>query len=482
MKHYDKIYIGGEWVSPSTQNVREIVNPTTEEVIATTCQGNELDVERAVQAARAAFETFSQTSPRERAAIIDRIMVSYVKRADEFAEIIALEAGIPVSSKAQVHGPLDHLKVAKELLLEYPFERRIAQTVVRREAVGVTAQISPWNWPIQTPVIKFIYALAAGCTSVVKPSDNSPLCALLLAEVMDEAKVPAGVFNLVIGKGSIVGEAMASHPDVDLISFTGSTGAGARVAETAARTIKRTSLELGGKSANIVLPSADLEKAARWNIQRCFFNTGQSCHAPSRMLVQKDQVEEVLGYLADEASKYVIGDPRVPSTTLGPAANLAQFETIQRYIQSGIEAGARLVCGGVGLPDGIAKGLFVRPTVFADVTPEMAIAREEIFGPVLTVISYETVEEALEIANDSIFGLGGYVFGGNPEEDYAVCAALRAGRIAYNGCATNSLTPMGGYKQSGIGRSMGVFGLEEYLEIKSVYGFDAHAASLASII
>jgi aldehyde dehydrogenase (NAD+) len=323
-----------------------------------------------------------------------------------------------------------------------------------------------------------IYALAAGCTVVLKPSDASPLSAILLAEVMHEAKVPPGVFNLVIGRGRVVGEAMAAHPEVDMISFTGSTGAGAKVGEAAARTVKRTCLELGGKSANVVLQDADLEKAARWNIQRCFFNTGQSCHAPSRMIVHQDQVEAVLPFLADEASRFSIGDPRDPATTMGPAVSLAQYETVQRYIQSGIDQGARLVCGGLGRPDGLSSGYFVRPTVFADVRPDMAIAKEEIFGPVLCVIPYRTEAEAIAIANDSIFGLGGYVFGTDRERGYRVCSQIAAGRVCFNGAATNSLTPMGGYKQSGIGRSMGVFGLEEYLEVKSVYGFATEAAEL----
>lgn len=344
------------------------------------------------------------------------------------------------------------------------------------DAASVQAMVD-----VQTPVIKFIYALAAGCASVVKPSDTSPLSAIMLAEVIDKAGIPAGVFNLVIGKGRVVGEAMASHPDVDLVSFTGSTGAGAHVGEAAARTIKRASLELGGKSANIVLPDVDLEKAARWNIQRCFFNTGQSCHAPSRMLVHESQMEKVMPYLAGEASKYVIGDPRDPATTMGPAVSRGQFETIQRYIQAGLDDGARLVHGGPGRPEGLDRGYFVKPTVFADVAPEMTIAREEIFGPVLAVVPYATEADAVRIANDSVYGLGGYVFAGDREAAYRVASQLQAGRVCFNGAATNSLTPMGGYKQSGIGRSMGVFGLEEYLEIKSVYGFAEEAAELTEL-
>ena len=481
MDHQAMLYIDGAWIAPSTDEKRRLINPATEEAFATVCQGNSADVDKAVAAARRAFPGFSHTTPAERIQMIDRIIVAYENRAEAFAETIAREVGIPVSSRAQVSGPVGHMKVARDLLSTYRFRSRIGDTIVQREAIGVCALISPWNWPIQTLAIKFIYALAAGCTSIVKPSDTSPLSAIILAEIMDAAGVPPGVFNLVIGSGRTVGEAMSAHPDIDFISFTGSTGAGARVAEVAARTIKKTSLELGGKSANVVLPDADLEKAARWNIQRGFFNTGQSCHAPSRMLVQESQIEAILPFLVDEASKFIIGDPLDPATTMGPAASLNQYETVQRYIQSGLDEGARLVCGGPGRPEGFNRGFYVRPTVFADAAPEMMISKEEIFGPVLAVIPYKTEEDAIAIANHSIFGLGGYVFSGDAGKGRDVANRLRAGRISFNGAATNSLTPMGGYKQSGIGRSMGVFGFEEYLELKSLYGFEAEAAGLPEL-
>lgn len=478
---YEKLYIDGQWVEPSSDLMRPVIDPTSEEVCAAVAQGNAEDVTKAVAAARRAFETFSLSSTDDRIAIIDRLIAAYERRESEFAETIAREVGIPVSARAQVRGPAEHMRVARDLLKTYAFEARMGDTIVCREPIGVCALISPWNWPIQTPVIKFVYALAAGCTSVLKPSDASPLSAILLAEIVHQADLPPGVFNLVLGRGSVVGEALARHPEVDMISFTGSTGAGARVGQAAAGTIKRTCLELGGKSANIVLPDAHLEKAARWNIQRCFFNTGQSCHAPSRMLVHEDQIEDIIPYLAEEASKFVIGDPRDPATTMGPAVSQAQFETVQKYIQSGIDEGARLVCGGVGRPDGLERGYFVQPTVFADVSPQMAISREEIFGPVLAVIPYSTVDEAVRLANDSIYGLGGYVFGEDRARARQVANGLRAGRIAFNGAATNSISPMGGYKQSGIGRSMGVFGLEEYLEAKSVYGFADETAGLPEL-
>jgi aldehyde dehydrogenase (NAD+) len=483
MKNYTEQYINGKWLAPSGPGKREMVNPATEEVFANVANGaTATDVDLAVVAARRAFEEFSKTSVRDRVAMIDRIISAYEARVDDFTDVLANELGSPISASAQVRGPIGHMKVARDLLQSYRFETRMGDSIVRREPIGVCALISPWNWPIQTPVIKFIYALAAGCTSILKGSDASPLSGLLLAEVMDKADLPPGVFNLLLGRGRVVGEALSAHPDVDLVSFTGSTAAGIKVGEAAAGTVKRVSLELGGKSANIVLQDADLEAAARWNIGRCFFNVGQSCHAPSRMLVHESQVESVLPFLVDEISKFRLGDPHDPRTTMGPVINQAQYETVQRYIQSGIDEGARLVCGGIGRPDGFERGLFVQPTVFSGVTPSMTIATEEIFGPVLAVMPYSTESEALKIANDSIYGLGGYIFAGDRKRGYEFASGLRAGRICFNGAATNSLTPMGGYKQSGIGRSMGVFGLEEYLEIKSVYGFAEEAAALPELI
>jgi aldehyde dehydrogenase (NAD+) len=479
MRHYGNHYIDGRWQQPANAGKRALIDPFTETPFATVITGGSAaDVDQAVAAARIAFETFSKTSLDERIALIDRIIAAYEERVDEIAELMAREVGIPVSARAQATGPMGHMKVARDLLKTYPFETQLADTIIRREPIGVCALISPWNWPIQTPVIKAIYGLAAGCTVVLKPSDASPISGAILAEIFEEAGIPQGVFNLVIGKGSEVGAALSSHADVDMISFTGSTAAGARVGEAAARTVKRVSLELGGKSANIVLMDADLEKAARWNIQRCFFNAGQSCHAPSRMLVHESQMDEIIPYLVDEASNYKLGDPRDPATTMGPVVNQAQYDSIQRHIQIGIDEGARLVCGGIGRPDGRNQGYFVKPTVFADVAPDMTIAREEIFGPVLAVIPYSTEAEALHIANDSPYGLGGYVFGKDRKKAYEFASGLRAGRICFNGAATNSVTPMGGYKQSGIGRSMGRVGLEEYLEIKSVYGFEEEAGRL----
>ncbi|MET3934691.1 aldehyde dehydrogenase family protein [Arthrobacter sp. OAP107] len=481
MKQYPHLYIDGQWTEPAGSRVVELIDPTREEPFAQITLGTSADVDRAVAAAQKAFETFSTTSVEERVALIDRIIDVYESRIDEFSELIAREEGIPVANRAQVTGPAEHMRVARDILREYPFETRIGGAIVRREAIGVCALISPWNWPIQTGVIKLIYALAAGCTIVAKPSINSAASGALLAQVLHEAKVPAGVFNLVNGTGREVGDALSRHPGVDMISFTGSTGAGQQVGAAAAETVKRVSLELGGKSANIVLPDADLEKAARWNIQRAFFNAGQSCHAPTRMLVQESQIDQITPFLVDEARRFRLGDPLDTTTTMGPVVTAAQYKSIRDLIQSGINEGAQLVTGGLDRPEGLNLGYFVQPTVFTGVTPEMTIAREEIFGPVLAVIPYKDEEEALRIANDSPYGLGGYVFGKDRDNARRVANGLRAGRVSYNGAATDSYTPMGGYKQSGIGRSMGRFGLEEYLEIKSVYGFEDEAQALPTL-
>lgn len=481
MKQYPHLYIDGQWTEPASSRVVELIDPTREEPFAQITLGTAEDADRAVAAAQKAFQTFSTTTVEERIALINRIIDAYESRIDEFSELIAREEGIPVNNRAQVTGPAEHMRVARDILREYPFETRIGGAIVRREPIGVCALISPWNWPIQTGVIKLIYALAAGCTIVAKPSINSAASGALLAQVLHEAKVPAGVFNLVNGTGREVGDALSRHPGVDMISFTGSTGAGQQVGAAAAETIKRVSLELGGKSANIVLPDADLEKAARWNIQRAFFNAGQSCHAPTRMLVHESQIDQITPFLADEAQRFRLGDPLDATTTMGPVVTAAQYKSIRDLIQSGINEGAQLVTGGLDRPEGLDQGYFVQPTVFTGVTPEMTIAREEIFGPVLAVIPYKDEEEALRIANDSPYGLGGYVFGEDRNNARRVANGLRAGRISYNGAATDSYTPMGGYKQSGIGRSMGRFGLEEYLEIKSVYGFEDQAQTLPTL-
>ncbi len=482
MLHFGNHYIDGQWIPPQASGDRPLSDPTTEEPWATVATGGSAaDVDRAVMAARRAFASFSRSSVADRVALIDRILAAYQRRQAELAQLIAQEVGVPVSFSAQVVGPAGHMQVARDLIATYAFERQLADTIVRREPIGVCALISPWNWPIQTSVIKVIYGIAAGCTMVLKPSDASPASGVALAEVMHEAGVPAGVFNLVIGRGSVVGEALSRHRQVDMISFTGSTSAGLKVGEAAAQTVKRVCLELGGKSANIVLPDANLERAARWNVQRGFSNSGQSCHAPSRMLVHASQLAMVLTHLQDEISRMKMGDPRDPDTTHGPLVHAQQYESVQRHMQIGLDEGAHLVTGGLGRVDGFNRGFFCKPTVLSSVTRDMTLAREEIFGPVLVVMPYQTEDEALDIANDSIFGLGGYVFTEDRKKGYDFACGLRAGRISFNGANTNSHTPMGGYKQSGIGRSMGVFGLEEYLQVKSIYGFEAEAHTLPAL-
>lgn len=482
MLHFGNNYIDGQWIAPKASGDRPLTDPTTEQPWATVATGGSAaDVDRAVMAARRAFASFSRSSVADRVALIDRILAAYQRRQAELAQLIAQEVGVPVSFRAQVAGPAGHMQVARDLIASYAFERQLADTIVRREPIGVCALISPWNWPIQTSVIKVIYGIAAGCTMVLKPSDASPASGVALAEVMHEAGVPPGVFNLVIGRGSVVGEALSRHRQVDMISFTGSTSAGIKVGEAAAQTVKRVCLELGGKSANIVLPDANLEQAARWNVQRGFSNSGQSCHAPSRMLVHASQLATVLTHLQDEISRMKMGDPRDPATTHGPLVHAQHYESVQRHIQIGLDEGAHLVTGGLGRVDGFNRGFFCKPTVLSSVTRDMTLAREEIFGPVLVVMPYQTEDEALDIANDSIFGLGGYVFTEDRKKGYDFACGLRAGRISFNGANTNSHTPMGGYKQSGIGRSMGVFGLEEYLQVKSIYGFEAEAHTLPAL-
>ena len=482
MRHFGELYIDGQWTAPSGSGARSLIDPTTEEAWATVASGGGVeDVERAVAAARRAFAGFSRTSVADRVALIDAIIAAYSRHEAGLAQLIAQEVGVPVSFRAQVTGPVGHMKVARDLIATYAFERQLADTIVRREPVGVCALIAPWNWPIQTAVIKAIYGIAAGCTMVLKPSDAAPASGVALAEVMHEAGVPPGVFNLVIGRGSVVGEALSRHPQVDMVSFTGSTTAGIKVGEAAAGTVKRVCLELGGKSANIVLKDADLAKAAHWNIQRGFSNTGQSCHAPSRMLVHESQVDQVLAHLQDEIGRMRMGDPRDPATTHGPLIHAQQYASVQRHIQIGLDEGGRLASGGLGRVPGLNRGYFCQPTVISGVTRDMTLAREEIFGPVLVVMPYRTEDEALEIANDSFFGLGGYVFTEDRAKGLQFCRGLQAGRISFNGANTNSHTPMGGYKQSGIGRSMGVFGLEEYLEVKSIYGFEDEARALPPV-
>ena len=472
MRHYSEFYIGGEWVELIGAGRFELVNPATENVFASVSLGAVADVDRAVAAAKAAFPAFSTTSKAERLDLLRSIVARLTSREGDIAAAITEEMGAPVSLKGQTATALAAFRQAITTLTNYEFETKMGDNIVRREPIGVCGLITAWNWPIQLLSTKLSSAFAAGCTVVAKPSEFTPISTLVLAEVLGEAGVPPGVLNVVVGDGPTVGNAISSHPDIEMVSFTGSTRAGVLVAEAAAPTVKRVAQELGGKSANILLRDADLEAAAAWNITRGFSNSGQSCHSPTRILVHEADAERLNDLLAAEAAKIRVGDPLDPATTMGPVVNRAQFDRVRRYIDIGVAEGARLLWGGPGLPEGLDRGYFIKPTVFVDVEPEMTIAREEIFGPVLVVLTYRTEDEAIAIANDSPYGLGGYLFTRDPAEAHAVGSRLRAGRIFLNGAPSNTVAPMGGYKQSGNGREMGVFGLEEYLEVKAMIGFE----------
>ncbi|AZG08216.1 aldehyde dehydrogenase family protein [Pigmentiphaga sp. H8] len=477
MQHYRHFYINGEWVAPLNPREAEVINPATELAFATIALGGADDVDAAVRAAQAALPSYSRTSVAERIALFERIIAVFLKREGELRDAATQEMGAPRGLSVITDAALDAFKQAITTLGHYRFEEQKDGYLLRREPIGVCGLITAWNWPVQILSNKVSSALAAGCTVVAKPSEYTPLTALKLAEILHEAGVPKGVFNLVMGDGPTVGHAISSHPGIDMVSITGSTRAGVQVAQDAAPTVKRVCQELGGKSANIVLPDADLQAAARWNIGRGFTNSGQSCHAPTRILVHKDQVDTFVELLVAEARKVVVGDPAAATTTMGPVVNRTQFERVQGYIQKGMDEGAHLACGGPGRPAHLERGYFIRPTVFRDVTSGMSIAREEIFGPVLSVMAYETEDEAVRIANDSAYGLGAYLFTKDPAKAYSVGTRLQAGRVFLNGTPGSTAAPMGGYKQSGNGREMGQFGLEEYLEAKAMFGYADHRPS-----
>ncbi len=477
MKYYNQCYIDGQWVEPAKARPFELINPATEEVFATVALAGAEEVDSAVKSARRAFDSFSQTSKSQRIELLQAIVAGLEAREAEIGDAITTELGAPRSNRGMTGAAIDAFKQAIVTLTDYEFESRQGVNIIRREPIGICGLITAWNWPAQLLATKLSMAIAAGCTAVAKPSEFTPITAILMAQVLHEAGLPAGVFNLVVGDGPTVGQAICHHPDIDFLSFTGSTRAGVLVAQAAAATVKRVSQELGGKSAHIILPDADLAAAAKWNVMRAFSNTGQSCHAPTRILVHQDQREQLLRLLQQEVAHVRLGDPWDLSTTMGPVVNKAQFDRVQDYIRIGIEEGATLVCGGPGRPDGLARGYYVKPSVFSDVRPDMTIAQEEIFGPVLAVITYSSEEQAIAIANGTQYGLGGYVFTRNPQRGYAVAARMRAGRVFLNGTPSNTAAPMGGYKRSGNGREMGVFGLEEYLEVKAMIGFaEAQAA------
>ena len=470
-----QFYINGEWVDPVDPKSLDVINPATEEVIGKIAMGNSQDVDKAVAAAKEAFESFSQTTKEERLALMGKILEVYQSRYDEIAETISSEMGAPLwlSKAAQAATGAGHFGTFMEVLKNYNFDEDKGTTRLRKEPVGVCGLITPWNWPINQIACKVAPALAAGCTMVLKPSEVSPLNAVIFAEVLHEAGVPAGVFNLVNGDGLSVGEAMSSHPDIDMMSFTGSTRAGVAVAKASADTVKRVSQELGGKSANIILDDADFNQSVAGGVTGCFMNSGQSCNAPTRMLVPADRQDEAVAIAKATAEATVVGDPKeVAAGGIGPVVSEVQFNKIQGLIEKGIEEGATLVTGGPGKPEGFNAGYYVKPTIFSDVSNDMTIAREEIFGPVLSILPYKDEDDAISIANDTEYGLSGYV-SGSQEKAQKFAEKFRSGNVHVNGAGPDFNAPFGGYKKSGNGREWGDLGFEEFLEIKAILGYNA---------
>ncbi len=464
------LYIDGAWRPSSGTEVVEVVNPATEQVIATVPAGTPHDVDAAVAAAKRAFESWSRTSVTERAGYLARLHEALSVRREDIARTIASEMGapLPIARRIQAGLPITVIESYARMLPDFEFSERIGNSLVVKEPIGVVAAITPWNYPLHQVVAKVAPALAAGCTVVLKPAEITPLSAYLLAEALHEIGLPPGVFNLVPGTGPVAGEALAAHPDVDMVSFTGSTAVGRRIGEVAARTVKRVALELGGKSANVILPDADLATAVAKGVANAFLNSGQTCTAWTRMLVHADQYEEAVELAAKQAERYTVGDPFDEATRLGPVASAAQRERVRGYIAAGVREGARLVTGGVEPPEGLTTGYYVRPTIFADVRPDMTIAQEEIFGPVLSILRYADEEEALRIANDTIYGLAGAVWSRDQDRAVAFARRMRTGMVDINGGAFNPLAPFGGYKQSGNGRELGRYGLEEFLQPKAL--------------
>ncbi len=477
MKDCRKFYIDGKWIDPAKAHDFPVVNPANEQPIATISLGSAADVDRAAAAAKRAFESYSETSLQERLNLLRRIIEVYQSKMEEMAAAISQEMGAPtsLSRKAQAPAGLAHLLETVKVLEHFKFEELKGSTLMRKEPIGVCGLITPWNWPMNQIVCKVAPALAAGCSMVLKPSEFAPLSAYLFAQILHEAAVPPGVFNLVNGDGPTVGAAISSHPDVAMVSFTGSTRAGVAVAVAAAPTVKRVTQELGGKSANILLDDADFEKAVKQGVQECFRNTGQSCNAPTRMLVPRAKMAEVIAAARQASETTKVGDPLAEDTGVGPLASKAQFDKVQRLINKGVEEGAKLIAGGPGRPEGINKGYFVKPTVFADVSNDMTIAREEIFGPVLCIMPYEDEDDAVRIANDTPYGLSGFVTSGNRERAVRVAKRLRSGNVHINGARIDFGGCFGGYKQSGNGREWGEAGLEEFLELKAIFGYESRS-------
>jgi aldehyde dehydrogenase (NAD+) len=472
MKDCRQFYIDGKWVAPTTPNDFPVTNPANEDHVAVISLGTAADVDKAVKAARKAFETFGETTPAERLDILNRIIAAYQAHYDELVESVSTEMGAPLwlSRAAQVAAGMGHFFEMTKVLSSFQFEEAKGSTLMRKEPIGVCGLITPWNWPLNQIACKVAPALAAGCTMVLKPSEIAPLSGYLFAKIMDEAGVPAGVFNLVNGDGPTVGAALSSHPGIDMVSFTGSTRAGVAVAQAAAPTVKRVTQELGGKSANIVLDDADIAAAVTAGVQAVVMNTGQSCNAPTRMLVPKAKMQEAMAAAKAAAEAVKVGDPFADGTNIGPLANKTQYGKVTALIKKGIEEGATLVTGGPDRPAGLDKGYFVKPTVFGNVRNDMTIAREEIFGPVLSILPYENDEDAVRIANDTPYGLSGYVQSGDPARALKVAKRIRSGNVHVNGAQPDFGASFGGYKQSGNGREWGEAGLQEFLELKAVFG------------
>jgi len=466
----DKLYIDGAWVAPGSTGTVEVIDSATEEVIGTVPLGTAADVDAAVRAARAAFDEWSQVSVSERTKSTSRIAEALGARMGEIGELIAREVGMPLSLSMLIQAglPISTFQSMADLAEQITWEERVGNSLVVREPVGVVGAITPWNYPLHQIAAKVAPALAAGCTIVLKPSHVAPLSAFLLADVIHDVGLPPGVFNLVSGPGPVVGEAIAAHPGVDMVSFTGSTRAGRRVSEVASQTVKRVALELGGKSANVILEDADLPKAVATGVTMCFLNSGQTCSALTRMVVPRSRLAEVEEIAIREAESTTPGNPFAEGTRIGPLVSAVQRDRVRSYIQKGIDEGAKLLTGGAEPPEGLDTGFYVRPTVFSEVTSDMTIAQEEIFGPVLSILPYDTEDEAIAIANDSAYGMAGAVWAGDPERAKQVARRIRTGQVDINGGSFNPLAPFGGFKQSGHGRELGRFGLEEFLEIKSL--------------
>ncbi|MBM7644941.1 aldehyde dehydrogenase (NAD+) [Scopulibacillus daqui] len=471
MREYLKHYINGEWIESTGTETMDVINPATEEVAGRISLGTLEDLDRAVKAARAAFPAFSKTSKEERVQLLENIADEYEKRKDDFIDAITEELGSPRSMSEKVHYEmgLNHFRETARLLKDFSFTERRGGTLIEKEAIGVSGLITPWNFPTNQTSTKIASAFAAGSTVVLKPAEITPFAAVILAEVFDAAGVPKGVFNLVNGTGEVIGDGISAHPDIDFVSFTGSAAVGQRVMENAAKTIKKVALELGGKSPLIILEDADLKEAAKIAVSNVVMNTGQVCTAATRTLVPKSMHDDFIEAVKAVLPKFPVGDPN-DKHFVGPLVSKKQWDRVQGYIQKGIDEGAELVVGGLGKPEGLETGYYVKPTVFTNVKNDMVIAQEEIFGPVMSIITYETLDEALEIANDTEYGLAGYIVGKDPEAIKKAASNIRAGQIRINKAPSDFSAPFGGYKKSGIGREWGDYGINEYLEVKAVLG------------